>query len=68
MSGSFSVLASGVVSTHYTSTSLTSGITYQFKVEARNSYGFSVYSDILTLLCAFRPEAPEAPTTSVSGD
>ena len=68
MGGSFSVLATGVVSSQYTSTGLTSGETYQFKIEARNSYGYSEFSDILTLLCAFKPEAPEAPTTSVSGD
>jgi len=63
--GNFAVLATGVVSTLYTVTSLTSGVTYQFKIEARNSYGFSVYSDILTLLCAYKPEAPSAPTTLV---
>jgi hypothetical protein len=38
--GSFSVLAS-TSDTDYDVTSLTSGITYEFKIEAKNEYGYS---------------------------
>lgn len=44
---------------------MTSGVTYEFRVESRNSYDYSAPSDVLTLLAAFKPEAPEAPTTTV---
>lgn len=37
---SFSVLAS-TSNTNYQVTSLTSGITYEFKIEAKNEYGYS---------------------------
>jgi hypothetical protein len=57
-------LASDIASTTYTATELTPGTYYEFKVESRNSYGYSVFSDVLTLLAAFKPEAPGAPTTT----
>ncbi len=38
--------------------SLVAGVSYKFRILARNSFGSSVYSDVLTLLCAFKPEAP----------
>lgn len=34
-------------------------------MESRNSYDYSAYSDTLSLLCAFKPEAPSAPSTSI---
>lgn len=50
-SGSFVVLASGVSGTTHTSTSLTPGSKYTFKVESRNSFGFSTaYSNEVTIL------------------
>jgi hypothetical protein len=64
--GSYSVLASNLVSPKYTAIDLTSGITYQFKVESRNSYGYSSYSDSISLLCAFKPDAPASVTTTNS--
>ncbi len=66
--GSFSILASGVIPTTYTATSLTAGVTYQFKVESRNSYGYSDYSTAITMLCAYIPEPPTTVTTSNSAD
>ena len=51
----FTVLASGVISLSYTIMPLNQGLTYQFKVEARNSYGFSVYSNVISILTAQVP-------------
>jgi hypothetical protein len=66
--GAFSVLASGLLTPDYTATGLTSGTTYEFKVESRNSYGYSDFSEVLTLLAAFKPEAPVSVTTSIAND
>jgi hypothetical protein len=63
--GSFSILASGLTTPAYTAVGLTSGVIYEFKVESRNSYDYSAYSDVLTLLVAFKPDAPSAPTTTI---
>jgi hypothetical protein len=68
LGGTFTVLASGLTSPTYTATSLTAGVTYQFNVEARNSYGYSVISDNIKLLCAFIPEPPASVTTSNLND
>jgi hypothetical protein len=62
--GSYSVLASGLVNPIYTATGLTAGIIFEFKVESRNSYSFSAYSDVITLLCAYIPEPPLTVTTT----
>jgi hypothetical protein len=48
-------LVSGLSSLEYTATSLTQGATYQFKVEARNSYGLSFFSNIISVLAAQEP-------------
>jgi hypothetical protein len=61
--GSFAVLAENVLDTKFTATGLTAGTNYEFKVEARNSYSHSSFSDVLSLLAAFKPEAPSAPST-----
>ena len=59
----FTTLASGVTDLTYKATGLTFGTTYEFKVEARNSYSYSGYSDVLTMLCAFKPDPPLTVTT-----
>jgi hypothetical protein len=61
--GAFSILES-VATTTYTAISLTAGTTYEFKIESRNSYGFSSYSDVITMLCAFIAEPPVTVTTA----
>jgi len=43
-------------------------VTYSFKVESRNSYGYSAYSDSITLLCAFKPDAPITIVTTNTAD
>lgn len=51
--------------TNYVVTSLTAGINYEFKVEARNIYGYSEYSETITLLCAYIPTVPTNVITSI---
>lgn len=44
---------------------LTQGTEYKFRVQARNSVGFSALSDEITILTAIAPATPSAPTTEV---
>lgn len=39
-------------------------LNYKFKIEARNNYGYSDFSDEVTIICATVPEVPSPPTTS----
>jgi hypothetical protein len=57
-------LAEEITATTYTVTGLTAGQNYKFKIEARNTYGYSQYSLEATILCATVPEVPEPPTTA----
>lgn len=57
--GDYIVLASLLNQGAYTALGLTFGRTYNFKVEARNSYGYSAYSQVISILCAAEPERPE---------
>jgi hypothetical protein len=59
----YSVLASGLTTTTYTAIDLTPGVIYEFALEARNSYGYSILSDDLALLNAFKPYPPLTVTT-----
>jgi hypothetical protein len=65
-SGSFSVLIESLTSKSYVATGLTPGLTYTFKVQARNSFGFSTYSSSLATLCAFVPKKTVAPVSTIS--
>ena len=58
------MLASGVTDTAYLATDLTFGVTYEFKIESRNSYGYSANSETITLLCAFKPDPPTTLSTT----
>jgi hypothetical protein len=51
------------LTTSYTAIGLTSGVTYEFRVEARNSYNYGAPSAEIVLLAAFKPEAPGQPQT-----
>lgn len=65
----FVTLAEGVLTTYYeTSISLIKGQIYTFKVQARNTVGYSVESNELGVLVAQVPDKPEAPTTTIDGD
>jgi hypothetical protein len=46
----------GVPSSPYTITGLTQGITYQVKIQGRNEYGLSDFSDEITVLVAQIPD------------
>jgi len=52
----FSILATGLVDAKYTALGLITGAIYEFKVQSRNSYDYSEDSDIIVLLCGFKPE------------
>ena len=52
-----------VTSKSFVATSLTFGVSYDFKVEARNQFGYSSFSDSITILCATVPDAPTSVTT-----
>lgn len=62
--GSFTTLKVGEKSLTYTATGLTSGIRYQFYVLARNTFGPSVASSTLDILCATLPGIPTGVQTS----
>ena len=55
---SYKTLVSGVVATSYTATLLTAGLTFKFKIQARNVIGLSVLSSEVSILCARIPDAP----------
>ena len=63
----FSIDVAGITATSYTKTGLTAGMTYKFKVEARNAFGYSDLSAAVTVLAAQEPATPSAPTTAVVG-
>lgn len=54
----FVPLASGVSTTSYLVTNLIAGTTYKFKVQARNSFGYSTYSSEVSILAAQVPDKP----------
>jgi hypothetical protein len=56
-----------VTDTFYTAESLTPGNTYKFKVQSRNSVGYSPFSNEVSILAAQVPSTPEAPLTILSG-
>ena len=52
----FTVLEVGVKTRSYTAISLTPGVIYKFKVQARNVYGNSDYSEEVFILAAQEPD------------
>jgi len=55
----FVELASGITATAYTTNApLTAGTRYKFKVESRNAYGFSSFSNEVSILAAKVPTKP----------
>lgn len=66
--GEFTSIVDGLQATSFTIVSLNFGIIYDFKIESRNIYGYSEFSEILTLLCAYKPEPTPAPWTTNQND
>ena len=64
----FISLAINITANSYTATNLNAGTTYAFKVESRNSFGYSAPSAAASILCATVPSMPVAPTTLVIAD
>lgn len=50
--GTFVTLDSGITALSYTAINLVAGQTYKFKVQARNSFGFSALSSEVSVLAA----------------
>lgn len=59
------VLSSTILTTSYVAEGLTPGLTYTFRVEARNQFGYSAYSTEVELICGYTPFAPDEPTSEV---
>jgi hypothetical protein len=67
--GNYIVLQANIVATSLTVTTLTMGTSYKFRVESRNSFGYSVlFSNEITVLQAEVPSKPSTPTTTVNTD
>jgi hypothetical protein len=58
----------GLSELQYTINGLVQGELYQFKVQARNEYGFSVYSEVESILAAQIPAQPAVPVTNWQPD
>lgn len=66
---SFTELASSIILEHYTTVvSLVAGANYKFKVQARNAFGYSLWSDELIIRAAEIPLSPVSVYTIVDGD
>ena len=63
--GVWTVLEEEVYATSYIFTPLTQGTTYSFKVDARNSVGYSPESNTVSILAAQVPDKPESPFTVI---
>lgn len=63
--GVYVVLAQGLIQTAYTATGLIAGNTYRFRVESRNSYGYSAHSTVVPILCATVPSIPKSPVSTL---
>jgi hypothetical protein len=65
--GVYVVLGTGIVPRSYSTTvTLTPGAIYKFRVEARNSVGYSATSTAFSILAAQPPTKPSAPVTTAS--
>lgn len=66
--GVYVVLQEFYTELQITATNLQYGLVYFFKVEARNEFGYSEPSEIISILCAAAPETPGLPSTEVQFD
>ncbi len=54
-----------MTATNYKAENLTTGVTYQFRIQSRTDFGNSDFANVLSILCAAKPETPSAPSTLV---
>lgn len=67
--GSYEVLNSTLSVNQYTATGLEAGLTYNFRVESYNAFGYSQLSSPKSILCATKPsKLSVAPRTSVTNE
>lgn len=66
--GQWVTLASGVLVKNFVATSVTANTIYAFKVEARNTIGYSTKSAEFSIRAAAVPDTPAAPTTAINSD
>jgi hypothetical protein len=64
----YATLDSGINGLSYTASNLQSGVTYKFKIQARNDFGYSVLSAEVIILAAQTPLKPDLPTTTFNRD
>lgn len=57
-------LETGITTQSYTAIALSAGTVYGFKVQARNTFGYSVLSEEVLIAAAEIPSKPDAPTTT----
>ncbi len=57
-------LDSSISALTFTAINLTPGLSYSFKIESRNAFGYSLGSTTVVVLAAQYPDTPLAPTTT----
>ena len=57
-------LDSSISALTFTAINLTPGLSYSFKIESRNAFGYSLSSTKVDVLAAQYPDTPLAPTTT----
>jgi hypothetical protein len=45
MPNQYTTLETGIITQYFTAIALTPGVTYKFKVQSRNAFGYSDYSE-----------------------
>jgi len=61
------VLESNILTKYHTAQLLTAGVTYRFRVAARNIVGYSFMSNFISVLAAQEPDKPDPPATRLVG-
>lgn len=61
---SWTLLEAGVTDLYYAATGLIPGALYKFRVQARNSIGYSANSEFISLYAAVKPNAPTTVATT----
>jgi hypothetical protein len=64
--GEYSIIGVNIVPRNFTAKGLIPGTVYKFKVQARNEFGYSEYSNEVLVLAAQTPDAPSPPSTSIN--